>query len=216
MCPVAARRASNLRSVTPKLRSPAKQWSRSMSAATAGWFHSSTSRLRARHRFHCPLGRSDGLTPCRVSSSRLRMFQVILVLSNGRTDQFIHTPVQLRPSPTSLGRRTECALGTMLLPHHRTSPRSLGPRFPTPLNGPIRWRLHGTQTRKPLPQNPWAGSSPEHPSAGCARSGATDLKGSTPWPLEPWQGKCGWQLCRLPTEGFWGYTKDSRLNNLSI
>ena len=180
-----------------------------MSATTAGWFRSSTSRLRARHRFRSPLGRSHGRTPCRVSPSRLRMFQGILVFSNGRTDQFDHAPAKLRPRPTSLGPRSECALGTMLLPQPRTSPRSLGSRFPTPLSGPIRRRLHATQTRKPLPQNLRAGSSPAHPSAGCARSVGTDLKVSTPWPLEPWPSRRRWQGCSLPAERFCDYTKRS-------
>ena len=135
------------------------------------------------------------------------MFQGILVFSHGRTDQFDHAPAKPRPRPTSLGPRSECALGTMLLPQRRTSPRSLGPRFPTPLNGPIRRRLHATQTRKPLPQNRWAGSSPAHPSAGCARSVGTDLKGSTPWPLEPWPSRRRWQGSRLPAEHFWDYTR---------
>ena len=53
-------------------------WSRSMSATASGSFRSLTARLRARHRFHCPLGRSNGWTPCRVSPSRLQRFQVIL------------------------------------------------------------------------------------------------------------------------------------------
>ena len=176
-----------------------------MSATTAGWFRSSTARLRARNRFHCPLGRSNGLTPCRVSPCHLRMFQVILVLSNGRTDRFGHTPASLRPRPTSLGRRSECALGTMLLPQPRTPPRSLGSRFPTPLNRPIRRRLHGTQTRRHLPQNLRAGSSPAHPSAGCARSVGTDPKGSTPRPLELWPTRRRWQGSRLPAERFWDY-----------
>ncbi len=176
-----------------------------MSATTSGWFRSSTAGLRARHRFHCPLGRSHGWTPCRVSPCRLRMFQVILVLSNGRTDQFGHTPAKLRPRPTSWGRRSECALGTMLLPQPRTSLRSLGPRFPTPLNRPIRRRLHATQTRRPLPQNLRAGSSPAPPCAGCARSVGPDPKGSTPWPLEPWPGDAGGRGCSLPAERFWDY-----------
>ena len=121
-----------------------------MSATTAGWFRSSTSRLRARHRFRSPLGRSHGRTPCRVSPSRLRMFQGILVFSNGRTDQFGQPPAKLRPRPTSLGRRSECALGTMLLPQPRKSPRTFGSRFPTPLNGPIRRRLHGLKRESPF------------------------------------------------------------------
>ena len=135
------------------------------------------------------------------------MFQVILALSNGRTDRFGHTPAKLRPRPTSLGRRSECALGTTLLPQRRTSPQSLGPRFPTPLSGPIRRRLHGPQTRKPLPQDRWAGSSLAHPSAGCARSVGTDPKASTPWPLEPWPSRRRWQGSRLPAERFWDYTR---------
>ena len=178
-----------------------------MSATTAGWFRSSTLRLRARYRLRCPLGRSNGWTPCRVSPSCLRMFQGILVLSNGRTDQFDHAPAKLRPRPTSLGRRSECALGTMLLPQPRKSPRTFGSRFPTLLNGPIRWRLHGTQTRKPLPQDLRAGSSPAHSPAGCARSVGTDLNVSAPWPLEPWAGRRRWQGCRPPAECFWDFTK---------
>ena len=135
------------------------------------------------------------------------MFQGSLVLSNGRTDQFGQPSARIRPRPTSLGRRSECVLGTMLLPQHRTSPRSLGSRFPTPLNGPIRWRLHGTQTPKPLPQDLRAGSSPAHSPAGCARSVGTDLQVSAPWPLEPWPGRRRWQGCRLAAECFWDFTK---------